>query len=247
MSPVPRRFHGREISCDSFYCGLVRVYQPRRGWRFSVDAPILAAFIDAQPKARAVEVGGGCGIVSLLLLWKGALRKVTVFELQAYYASLCAVNARANGFGRRLEAVCGDYLMPENAHPPADLVFSNPPFFDPGCGRISPNPEIALAKWETGLSVESLLAVVKNRLAPAGRLAMILPGFREEGYRRMFGKFSFYIERYRGIKPFSDSKTERFLVQLSTEPVVEERQPSLILFSGFGVYSAEMNTILRGQ
>jgi len=247
MSPVPNRFHGREMTFDSFYRGKIRLHQPRHGWRFSVDAAALASFIGKWSATQVVEIGGGCGIISLLLLLKGDIHRVTVYEIQPFYARLCEINARANRLGDRLKVVCGDYLDPGQAHPPVDLIFANPPFFNPASGRISPNQEIALAKWEIRLDFDSLLNVARDRLAAGGQLIMILPKFREEEYRAKFARFKFSVGRYRSIKPFFDRKAERFLVQLSVAPVSEERMSPLILFSEAGIYSEEMMSILRGQ
>lgn len=248
MCPVPNRQQGRELTRDTFYRGRVIIHQPRQGWRFSVDAPILADFIGPQPRTiRAVEIGGGCGVISLLLLTKNHLQQVSVYEIQPFYARLCACNARVNGLQGRLDVVCADYLSPCSRHEPADLIFSNPPFFAPMAGRISPNREIALAKWEIGLKIETLLSVIHDRLSPSGRLIMILPAEREEEFRALISRFSLFIERYRAVKPFPDGKTERFLIQLTAESAVERRQAPLVLFSRPGVHSAEMTAILQGQ
>lgn len=247
MSPLAQRLWGRELTRDAFFNGRVRVYQPRRGWRFSVDAPILADFIGEQPAdVVGFEVGTGCGIISLLLLYKGNLARTIGLEVQPFYARLSALNARANGLSARFQVHCGDYLTGAGNEGPASLIYANPPYFSPTCGRISPHEEVRLAKWEFSLTIPELLVESRRRLAPNGRLLLILPAAREAELRVEFTRQGFFIERYRTVTPFADGKSERFLVQLSTESVIEERLPPLILFEGKGLYSAEMSSILRG-
>jgi len=175
------------------------------------------------------------------------LNQVTVFEIQPFYAQLCQINARVNKLDGCMKVLCEDFLSSGEDGESADLIFSNPPFFPKSSGRISPNQEVALAKWEISLDVGSLLRSAKKWLAKQGRLVMILPGDREEEYRRSFAEQSFNIERYRPVRSFADSKTERFLIQLSAETAVEQRQPPLVIFSGPGVYSDEMSAVLRGK
>ena len=211
-----------------------------------MDAPVLADFIRPARMGPVVEIGGGCGIISLLLLWKGVVSRLTVFEIQPFYARLSRINARMNGMGNQMKVVCGDYLASDSHHAPAELIFANPPFYPPGKGRISLNAEIAQAKWELRLSMGSLLSVSRQRLKSDGRLAMILPARRELEYRRYFIDHGFWIERYRPVRAAVDGKDERFLVQLTTGHAVEERLEPLVLFSSPGEYSTEMSAILKG-
>src|SRR5437667_307452 len=55
-----------EETLDSILGGALRLYQPRRGYRFSVEAVLLARFAAARPAARVLELGAGCGVVALI-------------------------------------------------------------------------------------------------------------------------------------------------------------------------------------
>ena len=59
---------------DAFYHGRVRVLQKKRGYRFSVDAPLLADFIRTKPEDEALDIGTGSGVISLLLCAKPVRR-----------------------------------------------------------------------------------------------------------------------------------------------------------------------------
>jgi tRNA1(Val) A37 N6-methylase TrmN6 len=58
---------GDDETLDSFYMGRILVLQKKKGYRFSVDAPILADFIQTRVDDEILELGTGTGIVSLLL------------------------------------------------------------------------------------------------------------------------------------------------------------------------------------
>ena len=48
----------------------VRLIQKTKGLHFGTDALLLAAYMPTRPKAKAIEIGGGSGIISLLCLAK---------------------------------------------------------------------------------------------------------------------------------------------------------------------------------
>ena len=86
----------------------IRLIQKKNGLRFGTDALLLAAYMQGKEGARAVELGGGSGIISLLCLAKEKFREVTCVEIQPAYAELIGRNACLNGYEDRLHAVCLD-------------------------------------------------------------------------------------------------------------------------------------------
>jgi len=58
-SPAAPRRDGETL--DAFYRGRIRVLQSRKGYRFAVDAPLLAGFIRTRPDDEALELGTGNG------------------------------------------------------------------------------------------------------------------------------------------------------------------------------------------
>src|ERR1700689_4545736 len=96
-----------EETLDSILGGALRLYQPRRGYRFSVEAVLLARFAAARPAARVLELGAGCGVVALLFAALTQPREVVALEIQPALAALIARNAALNGLGM-IRAVCAD-------------------------------------------------------------------------------------------------------------------------------------------
>ena len=55
---------------DSFLNGKLQIIQSRQGYRFSVDALLLAEFVSVRSEDVVVDLGAGCGIISLFLAVK---------------------------------------------------------------------------------------------------------------------------------------------------------------------------------
>ena len=60
----------------------ITLIQKKDGLTFGTDAFLLASFIKPMPKGRAVELGAGTGIISLLLAARDRFSKITSLEIQ---------------------------------------------------------------------------------------------------------------------------------------------------------------------
>src|SRR2546423_1974153 len=67
---------------DTILGGRLRIIQPRRGYRFSVDSILLADFAAPRRHHRVLELGAGCGVISVMLAATRHPREVVALELQ---------------------------------------------------------------------------------------------------------------------------------------------------------------------
>ncbi|NIM14218.1 MAG: methyltransferase [Candidatus Aminicenantes bacterium] len=240
------RFNDSEITRDYFYKRKVIVYQRENGYRFSVDAPILADFLPSLPGREALEVGTGVGIVALLALYKKKFSRIYGLEIQPGLSELAAINARENGFSQNLLVRTGDFNEIYKDFSGIQHIFSNPPYFETHRGRLSPNLEIRDAKTETKLSLPQLLTHSYSILGKKGSLYLVLPHSRYKQLMDVIPGIGYYVSRLRLIFSFKDGKPERFLIQLTNYNVSLVEMPPLIIFKEKGVYTAEMDKILTG-
>lgn len=235
-----------EITRDFFYKRRVIVYQHKNGYRFSVDAPMLAYFLPYLPDETALEVGAGSGIISLLALYKNKFKAISALELQPGLCDLAEKNALSNHMEERMKVFRGDFKEVCEEFKGIRHIFCNPPYFETNRGRLSPNPEIRDAKSETCLTLEQLMKHSRDILGNGGNLYMVLPVERFQLTETLAGKFGFYMARLRRVFSFKDGRQERFLVQLTNYSVSREDLPPLILFKEKGVYTEEMDRVLSG-
>jgi tRNA1Val (adenine37-N6)-methyltransferase len=172
------------LTDDSLFNGLVICRQHRDGYRFSVDAVLLAHFCRPAERDSVLDIGCGCGVIDLILCHRFPELRLTGLELQPALAELARNNAAANGWQNRFAVHEGDLRQIRTAVQPEsfDLVVSNPPYYRPGSGRVSQEDECALARHELAADPDSVLAAaafaVKNRcpvccIYPAERLPTV--------------------------------------------------------------------------
>lgn len=235
------------ITHNTFYKGKVIIKQHKKGYRFSVDAPILADFLPHTPGTEAVEIGTGCGIISMLALYLDKFSKIHGLELQDSLAELAETNARENGFSGRFQVVRGDFNHTYKQFQNIRVAFSNPPFYKLNRGHLSPNPEIREAKFETRLTLRQLLENTRSMLHPEGSLFLVLPRDRREDLLQSAAETGFHPARIREVFSFKDGNAERFLVQLTTNGVTTEYPEPLVIFRDKGKYTDQMDRIFTGH
>jgi len=234
------------ITTDFFFKKKVTVYQDKKGYRFSIDAPLLADFLPSLPFETALEVGTGCGIISLLALFKKKFSMIHAVEVQQSLSRLALLNAQENCFSPQLAIETADFNNIYKRYAGIRHIFSNPPYFETHRGRCSPNPEIRDAKMETSLTLRQLLEKSFSILPKPGNLYLVLPYARFSQIINLAQSTGFSVHTLRLVFSFKDRKPERFLVQLSNSRVSSFECPPLIIFKEKGIYSEEMDRILSG-
>ncbi len=151
----------------------IRLYQHRRGYRFSVDSVLLYAFSEMKRPSRVADLGAGSGVVGLLLAKKYPDASVELIELQEGLCRLAKRNIRLNRLGGRVRAIRADMRDLPQGLGQFDLVASNPPFRRKGAGRLSRGDERALARHELELTLGELVSAAAGLLRHLGRFFVV--------------------------------------------------------------------------
>lgn len=235
---------------DTFYRGRIRVLQKKAGYRFSVDAPLLADFIRIGPEDEALELGTGTGIISLLLSVR-PFRRIVAVELQEGLADLAERNVELNGLGGLIEIVQADLRTFEPGRK-FDLIFSNPPYIRSSSGFLSASAEKSAAKHELHGGIGDILGKTAAWLAPEGRACFVYPEKRRVDFSRAAAAQGFRVLRFRHVLPRKSEPANLFLIELghameqgAASEKLEIMAP-LILFGPDGKYTPDAEAIFAG-
>ena len=153
----------------------IRIIQKKQGLTYGTDAFLLAAFLRPQPSVRAVELGGGTGIVSLLAATKNKVKSVCVVEIQPSFAELIARNAEQNGLTSRVYPLCADVreIKPTDVGDAVGLVFSNPPYMKTDAGKRNERDEKYIARHEVMGGIADFCESAGRLLQTGGRFVTV--------------------------------------------------------------------------
>lgn len=160
---------------DSFFNGRIRVKQYRSGYRFSIDAVLLAYQAFPQAADKVVDLGTGCGIIALIMAYRRKDITVYAVEIQAELTQLAISNVKENLLEDRITVLDIDMkkLKPDATSGPVDLVVSNPPYRRSGSGRINPDNQRAVARHELKANLYDVVRTARRMLKTSGRFVTI--------------------------------------------------------------------------
>ncbi len=206
----------------------LQMFQPRHGYRYSLDPLLLARFCrELKPGGRIIDLGAGCGIISLLLARVNPAASVVAVEINPEMAALVERNIRHNDLAGRVSVHVEDVIKLRTSYPVStfDLVVSNPPFRTAGSGRISPHAGRDAARHETTAGLVDFMAAAKYLVKPSGRICFIQLPSRLPEFMAVAARMKLSVLRLRMIHSNMESPATMFMAELAkgrrAAPVVE--------------------------
>jgi tRNA1Val (adenine37-N6)-methyltransferase len=233
----------KPLTTDSFFDGRIRIKQHRCGYRFSIDAVILAHHADPKPGDRVVDLGTGCGIVPLILTYRHPALHVYGIEVQAELAAISKCNIFDNHMDDRISILHEDMniLKTNMISGPVDLVISNPPYRKANSGRINPDPQRAVARHEIRATLNEVIQTARRILRPFGHFLTIYTADRMADLFTQLRSASLEPKFFRTIHSAPNSEAKLILVEAlkGGSPGIKIG-PSLIIYQTDGSYTAEI-------
>jgi tRNA1Val (adenine37-N6)-methyltransferase len=224
------------------------LHQAPRGYRFSLDAFLLADFVPLDAPRPLADFGTGCGVVALCVARRLPQGRIVGVELQASLAALARQNVWHNGLEQRVDIVRADVRQALSLFATGTFgtVVCNPPYRPVGHGRLNPNPEKAVARHELTLTLVQLLQAAQHVLRRRGVLVMIYHPSRLAELCTRLQAMRLRPRRLRLVHPTLQEPAVLVLV----EAVVDGREsltvlPPLAICDASGAYSAEMQAIFH--
>lgn len=153
----------------------IRIIQKKRGHRCTTDSILLARLSSPKRHARVLELGTGCGIVSILLAKKAPSLHITAVEIQKEMAELAERNVLLNDMSDSIEVLNADIKKLPQIFPPShfDGMVTNPPYRRISSGHTSPSSDRAVANQEFAVTIKDIMNVSRRLLKTKGRLSII--------------------------------------------------------------------------
>jgi methylase of polypeptide subunit release factors len=159
--------------------------------RWFLSSARFAEFISGRDLAGKLvaDIGTGSGVLALAAARAGAER-VLAADINPNAALTAAENARANGFGGRIDALCCDLFAAIAPQPLFDVVLSSPPKHA-GAPR-----DLADRGWHAGphyRDIAALFEEARTRLTPDGRFYLMVSSDSDlDLFDRLIGRAGFH-------------------------------------------------------
>ena len=237
--PLPLHMMPEETVEDLQNRGL-RLLQRRTGFRFGTDSVLLAAYASSfypyasEKSLAAVDLGAGCGAVSLLLAARLNQLRICGIEVDPLSCETMARNIAINRLTTRMAAMnldirliaegfwpfshAQDGLFMVRSRSSFDLVVANPPYLRPeqSFGFAKPTgsqgEQSEHERIETELGLDQLLQAASRLLRPGGRLVLVHRAHRLVDVLAALRTFRLEPKTLRLVQPLPDRRPSVFLL-----------------------------------
>jgi len=232
---------------DTILGGRLALIQPKHGYRFSVEAILLGRFVRASRSERVLELGAGCGVISIMLASIYHPREVVAIEIQPDLAEMLGRNAALNDLGS-VRAICADLRQKKiTGIEPAsfDLVIANPPYRAITAGRENPNHGRRVARGESSATLADFVVAARCYARHGGRVAFVFTARRAAELISTMRAKKLEPKRIRFVHPRIAMPASVMIVEARVGGGIEASiEPPLILYDRPGIYTNEARALL---
>lgn len=234
---------------DTLEFGGIRIIQKKGGYRYSIDAFLLADFALKYLGGKIAELGSGSGIIAHILSSKHEIEDIVAVEVQEEFYNRAARTLKLNpATASKIRLLCADIKslkLPSNSF---DGIVCNPPYREVGSGRINPKDEKAIARHEIKITLSDILKTSRKLLKNMGKLCMIYPAERlgDLIYQLRAHSLEPKVLRFIHSRPTDPARLLLVLATLDGKKELRVENP-LIIYKQDENYTDEVEAIYKGR
>lgn len=141
---------------------------------FSTDTILLANFSSPKKHEKVIELGAGCGAISLIWCRSNPPKSITSVEIQPEGADMLSRSIKHNNLSDLITVINGDLrnLNGLVEFGSFDMVAMNPPYKIIGGGIVNPDKQKQIARHETECTLDDITRTASKLLRFGGRFCI---------------------------------------------------------------------------
>lgn len=222
------------------------VIQKRNGFRFGIDAVLLANFAKMRKKDYVVDLCSGTGIIPFIIAGKNEVDHVTGVEIQSDMAEMANRSVLYNDLQDKIDFVQGDLKDDELLRRigKVDVVTVNPPYKLQNSGIINENNKNAIARHEICCTLDDVIKASSILLKDNGKLYMVHRPERIADILCSMRKYKVEPKQIRMVQPNINKAPNLILIEgQKNGGKFLKLQNTLYVYDEKGEYTKEINMI----
>jgi tRNA1Val (adenine37-N6)-methyltransferase len=226
----------------------LKIIQSTKGFRFSLDAVLLANFATVRSGDRVLDLGTGTGVIPLLLSQISKAKTIYGVEIQPEVAEMAGRSVSLNGLTEQIRIVQGDLRQGDRLFDGLrfSVVVANPPYTSAGGGILNPEDSKAISRHEITCTLEDVVCAGSRLVNSRGRFALVHRPSRLVDILLLMRQYNLEPKRLRLVHPRPGKKANLLLIEAIKDgkPELEILEPLYIYQNGQGQdYTPEMEKI----
>ncbi|MFY7814192.1 MAG: tRNA1(Val) (adenine(37)-N6)-methyltransferase [Chryseobacterium taeanense] len=185
------------------------IQQSKNVFRVGTDGVLLGALANVDQVFRALEIGTGTGLISLMLAQRSPDANFFGIDINKAAADITKINFENSPFSSRLKNAHQDFKEFET-HEKFDLIVSNPPYFE-----ASDSEKDKIARQTVELNFRQLIIKSSQILSEGGVLSVIIPAEAGSDFTAIADENKMFLTRKINIKGIENSKIKRLILEFS--------------------------------
>lgn len=245
-----KKYIYEDETIDDLQCGNLVLIQKKTGFKFGIDAVLLANFVKIYGGETVLDIGTGTGIIPTLLTAKSEAKSIVGIDIQENLIEMAKRSAILNGLEDILRFLTLDIKDWNRVFKEAtfDVITTNPPYVKKGGGLLNISSSMALSKHELTCSLEDIMLAAGTLLKNKGRLYMVHRPDRLCDIFCSMRACKVEPKSLRFVHPYDSSPPNLVLIGgiKNANPGVKIERP-LFVYKSKHQYSDDINMIYRRE
>jgi len=220
--------------------------QKQDGFKFGIDAVLLADFAKNTRSERTLDLCTGTGIVATLLSAKTTTPRIDALEIQEDICDMARRSVEYNNLEDRLHITQGDLKNAVDIYGKAmfDKITVNPPYMKCGAGIVNDADTKTISRHEVKCTLEDVISVSAQLLKPKGRLYMVHRAVRIADILCLMRQYKIEPKLLRPVHPSPSKAANLVLVEGMRGAAADLKiAEPLYVYNENGNYSEEIDKI----
>jgi len=201
----------------------------------------LANSIKDIPISKALDIGSGTGLLSLMLAQEKDIQ-IEAIEIDESAVLQSKQNVQSTDYSARIEVKHLSLLDFETTHS-YELIFSNPPFFEKDL--LSGDSLKNAAKHDTTLTLTYVIKFMQENLTEDGFGALLLPHHRASELENLLIQHDLFLLKILHVRQSNRHDFFRIMVTFSKKKMHETEKEEMSIRIDDGEYSESFKTLLK--
>lgn len=222
------------------------IIQKQNGFKFGIDAVLLADFAKNARSSATLDLCTGTGIVPILLSEKTDTQQIFGLEIQEDIAEMAQRSVQYNNLNERVYITGGDLNNAPCIYGRGkfDKITCNPPYMKCGAGLQNDTDTKSVSRHEIMCTLDDVLRVSRELLISKGRFFMVHRASRLADILCTMRKYRIEPKQLRLVHPSPEKAPNLVLVEGMKDGGEELKiLPPLYVYDSDGNYSEEINKI----
>lgn len=181
----------------------IHIIQKKEGFRFGIDAVLLANFAKVKRNATIIDLCSGTGIIPFIIKGKSQCGAIRGVEIQGEFVEMASRTAQYNNFSQEIKFIEGDLKDKEllKSLGRVDIVTVNPPYKLYSSGILNESDKSAIARHEVCCTLEDVIIAARALLKDNGKFFMVHRPDRIVDIFTLMRKYKIEPKRIRFVHP----------------------------------------------